>query len=58
MMEKRAIRKNLLLSLVGARLQAMGSVCLLVAAIGIGKETNTQIKKTIIRELSKQISEN
>ena len=57
-MEKRAIRKNLLLSLVGAGLQAMGSVCLLVAAIGIGKETNTQIKKTIIRELSKQISEN
>lgn len=58
MMEKRAIRKNLLLSLVGAGLQAMGSVCLLVAAIGIGKEINTQIKKTIIHELSKQISEN
>ena len=53
MMEKEIIRKNLLLSAVGIGLQAAGSVCLLVAAVGIGKEIHSQIKKTILQELCK-----
>lgn len=44
-------KRHMLLSAVGLGLQAVGSLCLLAAAIGIGKEINTQIRKTIIHEL-------
>ena len=47
------MKKNLILSAVGIGLQTVGDVCLVVAALGIGKEINQQIKKTVIRELSR-----
>ena len=51
------MKKNLILSAVGIGLQTVGSICLIAAALGIGKEINQQIKKTVIRELSKQLDE-
>lgn len=51
------VKKNLILSAIGVGLQTVGGICLFVAALGIGKEINQQIKKTIIKELSKQVAE-
>lgn len=51
------MKKNLILSAVGIGLQTVGGICLVAAALGIGNEINQQIKKTIIKELSKQVSE-
>ena len=51
------MKKNLILSAIGVGLQTAGGICLFVAALGIGKEINQQIKKTIIKELSKQVAE-
>lgn len=51
------LKKNLILSAIGVSLQTIGGICLFVAALGIGKEINQQIKKTIIKELSKQVAE-
>lgn len=48
-----SMKKNLILSAVGIGLQTVGGVCLIVAALGIGKEINQQIKKAVIRELSR-----
>ena len=47
-----------ILSAIGVGLQTAGGICLFVAALGIGKEINQQIRKTIIKELSKQVSDN
>lgn len=51
------MKKNLILSAIGISLQTTGGICLFAAALGIGKEINQQIKKTIIKELSKQVAE-
>ena len=51
------MKKNLILAAIGVGLQTAGGICLFVAARGIGKEINQQIKKTIIKELSKQVAE-
>ena len=51
------MKKNLILSAVGIGLQTVGGICLVAAVLGIGKEINQQIKKTIIKELSKQLDE-
>ena len=51
------MKKNLILSAIGVGLQIAGGICLFVAALGIGKEINQQIKKTIVKELSKQVAE-
>lgn len=51
------MKNNLILSAIGIGLQTAGGICLLAAVLGIGKEINLQIKKTIIQELSKQIAE-
>ena len=51
------MKKNLILSAIGVGLQTAGSICLFVAALGIEKKINQQIKKTIIKELSKQVAE-
>ena len=56
MIEKKVTKKNLLLSIFGIVLRTAGSVCLLAATVGIGKEISTQIKKTILQELSKHFS--
>lgn len=56
-MSEYCVKKHILLTAVGVGLQTAGTVCLIAAAFGIGKEINLQIKKTIVRELSKQISE-
>ena len=56
-MEKEIMKKNLLLSVVGIGLQSAGSICLLAAVVNMGKEIKTQIKKTVLHELSKQLSE-
>ena len=40
-------KKNLILSAVGIGLQTVGSICLIAAALGIGKEINQQIKKLL-----------
>lgn len=53
----KAIKKYSILSAIGVGLQTAGGICLFAAALGIGKEINLQIKKTIIKELSKQIAE-
>ena len=50
-----ALQKNLILTAIGVGLQTAGAVCLLTAAIGIGKEVNQQIKATIAKELMKQV---
>ncbi|WP_291237011.1 hypothetical protein [Frisingicoccus sp.] len=52
------MKKNLILSAIGVGLQTAGGICLFVAALCIGKEINQQIRKTIIKELSKQVSDN
>ena len=52
------MKKNLILSAISVGLQTAGGICLFVAALGIGKEINQQIRKTIIKELSKQVSDN
>ena len=52
------MKKNLILSAIGVGLQTAGGICLFVAALNIGKEINQQIKKTIIKELSKQVADN
>lgn len=57
MIDRNIAKKNLLLSGFGIVLQTAGSICLLAAAVGIGKEINSQIKKTILQELSKQLTE-
>lgn len=51
------MKKNLILSAIGSGLQTAGGICCFIAALGIGKEINHQIKKTIIKELSKQVVE-
>ena len=51
------MKKNLILSAIGVGLQTAGGICLFAVALGIGKEINQQIKKTIIKELSKQVAE-
>ena len=51
------MKKNLILSAIGIGLQTAGGICLVAAAMGIGKEINQQIKKTIIKELSKQVTD-
>ena len=51
------MKKNLILSAIGVGLQTAGGICLFVAALSIGKEINQQIRKTIIKELSKQVAE-
>ncbi len=51
------LSKYITLSVVGAGLQTAGAICLIAAALGIGNKINQQIKKTIIKELSKQIPE-
>lgn len=51
------MKKNLILSAIGVGLQTAGGICLFVAALSIGKEINRQIRKTIIKELSKQVAE-
>ena len=51
------LKKNLILSAIGVSLQTIGGICLFVAALSIGKEINQQIKKTIIKELSKQAAD-
>ena len=51
------MKKNLILSAIGVGLQTAGGICLFVAALGIGKEINQQIRNTIIKELSKQVVE-
>ena len=48
------MKKKLILSAIGVGLQTAGGICIFVAALGIGKEINQQIKKTIIKELLKQ----
>ena len=50
-------KKNLILSAIGIGLQTAGGICLLAAAAGIGKEINQQIKKAVINELSKHITD-
>ena len=52
------MKKNLILSAIGVGLQTAGGIRLFVAVLGIGKEINQQIRKTIIKELSKQVSDN
>ena len=52
-----SMKKHLILATVGIGLQTAGGICLVAAALGIGKEINQQIKKTVIRELSKQVAE-
>ena len=52
------MKKNLILSAIGIGLQTAGGICLFVSALGIGKEINQQIKKTIIQELSRQVTDN
>ena len=49
------MKKNLIRSAIGVGLQTAGGICLFVAVLGIGKEINQQIRKTIIKELSKQV---
>lgn len=56
-MSEPSVRKHMLLTAVGVGLQTAGTICLMAAALGIGKEINLLIKKTIIRELTKQPSE-
>jgi len=51
------MKKNLILSAIGIALQTAGGICLFAAALGVGKEVNQQIKKTIVRELTKQMAE-
>lgn len=53
---KICIKKHIILSSVGIGVQIVGGIFLCAATLGIAKEINTQIKKTIIHELSKQIS--
>ena len=57
MIDRNFTKKNLLLSGFGIALQTAGSICLLAATVGIGKEINSQIKKTILQELNKQLTE-
>ena len=52
-----AMKKNMILTAVGIGLQSIGSICLFAAALSIGKEVNQQLKKTIIKELTKQVAE-
>ncbi|MBQ7000647.1 MAG: hypothetical protein IJN67_06325 [Oscillospiraceae bacterium] len=51
------MKKSLILSAIGVGLQTAGGICLFVAALGIGKEINQQIRKTMIKEPSKQVAE-
>ena len=51
------MKKNQILSAIGAGLQTAGGICCFIAALGIGKWINHQIKKTIIKELSMQVVE-
>ena len=57
MMKQEIVKKNLLLSGFGIVLQLAGSICLLAAAVGIEKEINSHIKKIMLHELSKQLTE-
>ena len=51
------MKKNLILSAIGVGLQTAGGICIFVAALSFGKEINQQIRKAIIKELSKQVAE-
>ena len=52
------MKKNLILSALGMSLQTAGCICLVAAALGMGKEIHQHIGKTIIKELSKRASVN
>ena len=56
--ENTVLRRNIALSALGMGLQLAGSICLFAATLGVAKEVNMQIKKAIVRELSKGIGEN
>lgn len=48
-------KKHLILAAAGAALQTVGNLCILLAVAGISKEIHTQVKRALIRELSRDI---
>lgn len=48
-----AAKRAALLAAVGITLQTLGSICLFAATLGVVKEVNGQVKKALVRELSK-----
>lgn len=50
-------QRNLILAAAGIGLQTIGGICLVIAAVGVVKDVNRQIKRSVYRELSKQLAE-
>ena len=53
--DKEMFKPHIRLGSLGVALQAVGSICVVAAAIGAAKELNVQLKKALLEKLSEEV---